>query len=125
MMSHRVVGDDGLKAIDGGCSIAIRVPWYRSLPLSVFEVMEVTLDGTAVPLDSVTFSIEGENFPLSELENRTDEVWFVLDDAYLVVSGVSIKPGSQHDVAVTLAIYPPYIKGYKRITRTQKTLTAR
>lgn len=125
MMSHRVVSDNGLKALHDGCSISIRVPWYRSLPLSVFEVMEVTLDGQVVPLEQVQFSIEGEIFPLSELAKRTDEVWYVLDDAYLKVAGVDVAQGSQHDVAVTLAIYPPYIKGYKRITRTQKHLTAR
>ena len=125
MMSHRVVSDNGLKALSNGCSISIRVPWYRSLPLSVFEVMDVSLDGCSVPLDQVQFSIEGETFPLSDLERRTGEVWYVLDDAYLNVSGVNVAQGEEHDVAVTLAIYPPYIKGYKRITRTEKRLTAR
>lgn len=125
MMSHRVVSNDGLKSLPEGCSISIRVPWYRSLPVSVFEVMDVSIDGDSIPLEQVMFSIEGESIALDDLDKQTHAVWYVLDDAYLVVSGVSIPQGSEHDVAVTLAIYPPYIEGYKRITRTEKRLTAR
>lgn len=125
MMSHRVVSDDGLKTWADGYSIAVRVPWYRSLPLSVIEVVEVEVDGQAVPLDAVTFSIEGEMIALNDLPKRTDDVWFVRDNAFLCVSRNDVQRGREHDVAVTLAIYPPYIKGYKRITRTQKKLTAR
>jgi len=125
MMSHRLVSDDGLKALENGCSIAIRVPWYRSLPLSVFEVMSVELDGRDVPLEQVKFSIEGETIELDALPQRSGEMWFVLDDAFLNVSGVDVQRGSEHDVAVTLATYPPYLGGYKRITRTAKRLQAR
>jgi hypothetical protein len=124
MMSHRVISDDGLKAHASGCAVAIRIPWYRSLPLSVIEVVEVEIDGAAIDLDRVTFSIEGETLALEELQHRT-EIWFVLDDAYLNIADAPVSRGSEHDVAVTLAIYPPYIKGYKRMTRTQKRLLAR
>lgn len=125
MMANSVVSDDGLKALPDGCSITIRSPWYRSLPLSVYEVMEVTIDGNEVPLERVRFSIEGEIIPLDVLATRTCEMWFVRDDAYLDVTGVDVERGGEHDVAVQLALYPPYIPGYKRITRTQKRLQAR
>lgn len=124
MMSHRVISNDGLKAVPGGCAIAIRVPWYRSLPLSTFELMEVEIDGEQIDLEDVTFSIEGEVLTLDEMVHRT-EMWFVLDDAYLNVKGVAVERGTQYDVAVKLACFPPYIKGYKRITRTSKRLMAR
>jgi hypothetical protein len=125
MMSHRVVSDNGLKSLPDGCSIAIRVPWYRSLPLSVFEVMDIAIDGRSLPLDGVTLSLEGQVVPIERLDTALGPVWDVLDDGYLHVPGVAIARGSAHDVAVTLACYPPYIKGYKRITRTEKRLTAR
>lgn len=125
MMSNSVVADDGLKALPGGCSITIRSPWYRSLPLSVYEVIAVAIDGQPVPLDRVRFAIEGEAIALDALPARTGEMWFVRDDAYLTVDDVPVERGSAHDVAVTLALYPPYIPGYKRITRTEKRLQAR
>lgn len=124
MMSHRVISNDGLKAMHKGCSVAVRVPWYRSLPVSVVEVVEITIDGTALPLNNVLFSIEGELIPIDQLDKQTKSVWYVLDDAYLVIPDANVEQGKTYDVAVTLAIYPPYIDDYKRITRTEKRLTA-
>jgi hypothetical protein len=49
----------------------------------------------------------------------------VLDSALLHVDHAPLEPGSRHEVAVTLSIRPPYVPGYQRITRTQKTLVAR
>lgn len=125
MMSNRVVSNDGLKMLAKGCSVAIRVPWYRSLPVSVVEVVEIEVNGVVVPLDDVQFCIEGEMIPLNELETHTEEVWYVLDDAYLIAPSITVSRGVEYQIAVTLAIYPPYIEDYKRITRTEKRLTAR
>lgn len=125
MMSHRMISDDGLKSVAGGYAIELRVPWYRSLPVSVFEVLEVSLDGQTVPLDGMKLSLEGEAIPLEELKDRTGDTWYVRDSGYLMVPGQPLRKGGEHDVSVTIAIYPPYIKGYKRITRTDKRLVAR
>ena len=125
MMSHRVVSEDGLKSLANGCSIDIRIPWYRSLPVSVFEVVEVSIDNQTIPLANVQFSLEGELIPPDELGQHTEETWHVVDSAFLVVSGISVARGTLHDVAVTLALFPPYIDNYKRITRTEKRLMAR
>lgn len=125
MMNHRIISDDGLKAVGQGCTIDIRLPWYRTLPLSVVEVLEVTIDGGSIPLDGVELSLEGETFSLDGLERRTCDMWYVLDSAYLKIPSAPVVAGDEHDLSITLAIYPPYIKGYKRITRTDKRLTAR
>lgn len=124
MMDHRVVSDNGLAATPTGFDIDIRLPWYRTLPLSVIEVADVSLDGEAIPLDTVTFEVNGAAHRLQDLESRTDDWWFVLDSALLHVDHPGIAKGSSHEVAVTIRFSPPYIPVPFIMTRTAKTLVA-
>jgi hypothetical protein len=124
MMDHRVVSDNGLTATPGGFDIDIRLPWYRTLPLSVVDVAEVSLDGQAIPLDQITFEINGATHKLGELRPRTDDWWFVLDSALLHVNHPGVEQGSTHEVAVTVKFAPPYIPVPFIMTRTAKTLVA-
>lgn len=124
MMDHRVVSDNGLIAEPGGCAIDIRLPWYRTLPLSVVEVVGVELDGQAVDRSKVTFELNGETLSLDDLRPRTDTWWYVLDSALLHVEGAPVEKGSEHEVSVTVSFRPPYIMGLNRIVKTTKTLVA-
>jgi Domain of unknown function (DUF6379) len=117
-----VIGPTGITAAPDGVRIDVRLPWYRSLPLSTVEVAEVTVDGRRVDPSSMTFELEGRRFALDQLPDQVSTVWYVLDSAYLVLRGVSIKTGTEAQVGVTLAVYPPYIRGLKRMTAETKTL---
>lgn len=125
MMEHRVVSDDGLIVEPSGCAIDVRLPWYRSLPLSVVEVKEVAIDGQPIDPSRLSFQLNGQRLALNELRPRTNEWWYVLDSAFVHVAGEEIEAGTEHDVAVTIAVRPPYINGLNRIVRTAKTLRAR
>ncbi|NHN36862.1 hypothetical protein G8764_06090 [Pseudomaricurvus alcaniphilus] len=124
MMHHRVIADNGLKVTSGGCAVAVRLPWYRSLPLSVVDVVSIEFDGRVIDMSNVVFQLEGSSIRLDELRARTTENWFVLDTAYLVLNEKNLEVGKEYDVAVTLAIYPPYLKDLHRVVRTQKRLLA-
>ena len=124
MMEHRVVSDNGLASSPEGCVIDIRLPWYRSLPLSVVQIDEVQIDGEVIDKDKVTFELEGERMPLSELRPKTGTVWYVLDSAFLHIDGIDVAKGSEHEVAVTVSFRPPYIAGLNRIVKTTKTFSA-
>ncbi|WP_322048116.1 C-glycoside deglycosidase beta subunit domain-containing protein [Paraburkholderia sp. J67] len=124
MMKNRVVSDNGLRATESGFAIDVRLPWYRSLPLSTVDVAEILLDGEPIDLADVTFEIEGQTLRPEELRALTDQWWYVLDSAWLNVKHAPIVKGSEHDVAVTLAVRPPYIKGLVRLTKTEKRLVA-
>lgn len=120
--SSRVISDNGLSATSDGFRIDIRLPWYRSLPVSTVEVGAVAIDGNAVDLSTVTFELEGQRVSLAAMADMTDKVWYVLDSAFLNVPSVPAIEGSTHEVSVTLNLYPPYIRGLKRMTRDSKTL---
>jgi Domain of unknown function (DUF6379) len=124
MQSSRVISDNGLSATRSGFKIDIRLPWYRSLPLSTVEVDEVSVDGKRVDPARIQFELEGRSYPLSAMPDLIDKVWYVLDSAYLNVEASALPAGSEHSISVTLNLYPPYIRGLKRVSRETKTLRA-
>jgi hypothetical protein len=122
MMEHRVISDDGLSVTPNGCAIDIRLPWYRSLPLSVVEVGDVEIDGALIDRERIQFELNGESLRLNELRPRTQEWWYVLDSAILKIDGFPMARNKSHVVSVTVSIRPPYIHGFNRITKTTKTI---
>lgn len=49
-----------LRTVPGGrpeVALALRLPWYRSLPLSCVDGIEIAIDGAAVPEHDVTISV--------------------------------------------------------------------
>jgi Domain of unknown function (DUF6379) len=120
--ASRVLGSTGITAGTDGARIDLRLPWYRSLPLSTIEVAEVTIDSKSVDPSTVTFELEGRRFALDELPDQVSIVWYVLDSAYLLLRGLRVEPGTEVTLGVTLALYPPYIRGLKRMTAETKTV---
>jgi len=119
---ERIIGEEGLSATPDGLRLAMRLPWYRSLPFSTIEVGGVTIDGAPVDLAEARVEFDGAVWPLGELGEQTNAFWFVRDSAFLHIPGVSATPGSEHEVALTLFVSPPYIPGMKRHNLQMQTL---
>ncbi|MGC6330729.1 C-glycoside deglycosidase beta subunit domain-containing protein [Rhizorhabdus sp. FW153] len=111
---ERIIGEEGLSATDQGLRLAMRLPWYRSLPFSVVEVGGVTIDGAPVDLAEAHIEFGGVVWPLAENGEKTNAFWFVRDSAFLHMPGIDAATGSEHDVALSLFISPPYIPGMRR-----------
>ena len=114
----------GLRATARGAEIDVRLPWYRSLPVSVVEIFGLSLDGKPVPADDIRFEINGKSFALAELAEQSHEVWFVLDSAVLRVPNAQIAAGAAHDVELQLNLYPPYVPHLTWVTKVRKTIRA-
>lgn len=106
-----VLSDNQLQATEKGLDLFIRLPWYRALPLSVVEIKDVRIDGQAVAPEKITLGVNGKDFPLGQLGDKTGDYWFVLDSAVLHVDFPGAKQGAEYDVEATLVLYPPYISG--------------
>jgi hypothetical protein len=111
---ERVIGEEGLQSTPQGLRLAMRLPWYRSLPFSTVEVAALAIDGAPVDLAGARVEYDGQGWSLAELGEATNAFWFVRDSAFLVVPGLAITPGSTHQVALTVNVNPPYIPGMKR-----------
>lgn len=125
MFVTRIISDGGLTATETGFCVDIRVPWYRSLPLSTVSVPHLSVDGEPIPPAAIRFQVNGKSYPLNELTQHSNEWWFVLDSAFLEVSGKKLTPGSSHTVSVTVGIKPPYIPGFYRLTECTKQLAVK
>ncbi len=123
--SALLLDEAGLRAGRAGLELDVRLPWYRSMPLSVVEVASLAIDGRAVPPEAVRFEVNGKTFALGELPDQVGEFWFVLDDAVLHVAGVPAGEGETHDVELQLNLYPPYIPHLTWVTRSRKAMRVR
>jgi hypothetical protein len=129
-LAASMVDDDALRAADDGFELDVHLNWYRSLPLSSLETVELTVNGEAVGRDAITFVVNGGEHSLDELTERWDEMWFVLDAATLRVSRPLVRTGEQADISVRLGNRIPYIligpnQPLEYVTERSKTLVAR
>ena len=69
----------GLGATFTGSRIGVRLPWYRSLPVSTFEVREVRIDGRVIDPSRMKFELQGQANSPADMAEQVDQVWVVLD----------------------------------------------
>jgi hypothetical protein len=105
-----LIEDNSLKAIPTGCELKIRLKWYRSLPVSCIEKLQLTLDGKPVDPEQIRFGINSHQFRLEELADLVEEFWFIQDSAVLSVNQPGKwKAGETHKINLELAMRFPYI----------------
>ena len=72
---ERVIGEEGLSATPNGLRLAMRLPWYRSLPFSTVEVASLLIDDTPIDLSGVRVEYENHSWSLAEMAEQTDAFW--------------------------------------------------
>jgi hypothetical protein len=86
----------------------LRLPWYRSLPISCVEKMEFVVDGRPLSRDSVTMAVGGILYDLDGVGRLADTQWFVLDTYEVFVHlAEALTPGNHH-VKLTTQLRIPY-----------------
>ena len=101
----------------GHLVLELRLPWYRTLPLSVVEFAAIELDGQPLPLAGATLALDGQSYPLDAMPTLTQAQWFVLDSACLSLPVPGFDPAQRHAAAVLMKLYPPYIPMLVWVTR--------
>lgn len=128
MIPDRIIEPDTLTLDGSRASVEVRLPWYRALPGSCISEVGLTVDGIAVPAESLRWTMNEHTFSIPELADRVDEWWFPADS--VVVEGdLDLPPDDrEHTVDVDLKIFIPYIvtdHGVLRIEEhDQKTMKA-
>lgn len=125
----RVFAGSGLRITDDGFEIDIRVPWYRSLPVSSLRTVEITLDGERIDPAAISFHLYGERYSLQDLPWVFVTWWYILDPGTLHVrNDQPLSPGERHTVELELGFKIPYImigpNAHVQFNRVRKTLTA-
>ncbi|WP_285115617.1 DUF6379 domain-containing protein [Leifsonia sp. fls2-241-R2A-40a] len=109
MIPDRIIEQGTLTTTGTRAAVEVRIPWYRALPASCIAGASLTIDGVPAPAESLRWELNGRVRTFEEMADDTEEWWFPLDSA--VLSGeVPVAPdGGEHDVAVDLTVYIPYI----------------
>lgn len=108
-LAGSMLGDDALRAVDGGFELDVHLNWYRSLPVSSIATVELTVAGEEIPRDEITVEVNGTVSRLDEVATRSDEEWFVLDPATVRVQRPLVHAGERVDVRLKLGSRVPYI----------------
>jgi len=105
-MTEGTVRPDALTARDGRLSLAVHLPWYRSLPVSCLEALDVRLDGAPVEIRSLATGV----FTGSMADAAGSDAWWDLRDALDVSLDATAGPGEVLAVEVDLAVRIPYMQ---------------
>ncbi|OGO26001.1 MAG: hypothetical protein A2136_08710 [Chloroflexi bacterium RBG_16_54_11] len=88
----------------------LRLLWYRSLPVSCIEYIQLRLDDQAVDPGVLRFGVNGRQYQLDELVDLVEEFWFIQDAAILSINQPGrLTAGSTHKIELDLALRFPYI----------------
>jgi hypothetical protein len=118
-MTEGMLRPDALTVRDGRLAVALHLPWYRSLPLSCLEDVEVSVDGAPATVTSI--SVPGFTGSLSEA--AASDVDWDLRDALDVSLDREGRLGTQA-LEVTLAVRIPYLQTAPGVALVQRA-TAR
>jgi len=118
-MAEGMVRPDALSERDGRLALALHLPWYRSLPISCLEAVEVSVDGTPAAVTSVRVP----GFDGSVAEAAASDADWDLRDA-LDVSLDRAGESGTHALEVTLAVRIPYLQTAPGVALVQRA-TAR
>jgi len=108
-MKKWFVADGSLHAVTDGFELDLRLPWYRSLPLSCIDFGDVRVNGEKVDHEAITVKLNGKERKLSELVGQWQEYWFVLDSAFVHIPYKNAKRGEQYQFEITVVLHPPYV----------------
>jgi hypothetical protein len=106
-----IIDDNSLRATDSGFELRLRFKWYRSLPLSCIEGLQLSVDGHPVDPAVMRFGVNGHVYRLEELADQVEESWFIIDSAVLSVGQPgAVKPGESHQLDTFFGMRIPYIQ---------------
>ncbi len=116
-MAEGVLRPDSLSSLDGRLSLAVHLPWYRSLPISCLETVDVAVDGSPVPV--VSIAVPGFTGSVADAAD-SDAAWD-LRDCLDVALDAPAHPGTTARLDVTVAVRIPYIQQSPGVPLVQRT----
>ena len=109
MLTEQVVAEESLRRVPEGIAFDVRIPWYRSLPYSCVEGLEVSIDGQRIDPQSLAIELGGERYALGDLPPMHDHWWYVADAAAVTVPLDPAPAAGAHELDVTISMRIPYI----------------
>lgn len=83
-----------------GYSVDTRITYYRGLGLSMVDVA-LEVDGKAVPISDITFTVHGHSYPAGKMGEVLDDRWGFTEPATLTVRQPGGLAPGEHTVHFT------------------------
>lgn len=105
---RNITGADGETV---GFEVDTRIPYYRGIPLSMVDAVEVLVDGEAVPAEDIRFTADGGAhwFTLEEMWTVATFRWEYKNEATVRVLRAGGLPAGEHAVTVRIQVRVAYI----------------
>jgi uncharacterized protein DUF6379 len=118
-----IVCEDTLRTTEDDRShgtVDVRMPYYRGLGLSMVEGVDLTIDGTPVPVEATTFTVHGNTYPMAELATVLDDRWEMGEPARIGFRLPEPMEPGEHVVSATVRLRISYmpVPGGGRDTKT-------
>ncbi|WP_156761530.1 C-glycoside deglycosidase beta subunit domain-containing protein [Microbacterium karelineae] len=112
MATHNsLFSEKDVRRTDDGIAVSVQIPWYRSLWLSAVDDVDVTVNGEAIPKESLRFALQGRSYRVAELPDQWDTLWFVADRPDVVIPLDRVPaPGESLTVEVVLTMRLLYMQ---------------
>ena len=91
-----------------GFQLKIRIPYYRGVPLSLVDTIQLSVDGETFTRDQLSFSVADRSYSLNELQKTTGVEWFFGDPATLTVAKPGGLASGMHTVQLGIVIRKSY-----------------
>lgn len=92
-----------------GYEVKLRIPYYRGLPMSCVEVIDLTVDGEEVANEDMAITVKGETFTFAELPTAINHRWEMIETITVFVK----KPGGlaegEHKVHAFVSLRISYL----------------
>jgi hypothetical protein len=120
MFEPYVISDDGFENVvqDGkiiGYQLKTRIAYYRGVPLSMVDKIELVVDDRPVESEKIRFTVGNETFPLKEMETVTSTKWEFGQQATLFVDQPGGLSKGEHKIFLSqttrVAYYPFPLEG--------------
>ena len=103
--------DTDVRRHPDGIAVSVQLPWYRSLWLSAVDDVAATVNGVAIPKESLRFELQGRSYTLPQLPEQWETLWFVADRPDVIIPLERIpEPGEEIDVEVVLTLRLLYMQ---------------
>jgi hypothetical protein len=116
-MSEGVLRADALTIHDGRLSVAVHLPWYRSLPISCLDAVDVRVDGVAAAVGMVATG----GYAGTLAAAAVSDAWWDVRDPLDVTLDLRASAGVRRTVDVDLSVRIPYLQQAPGVPLVQRT----
>jgi len=92
-----------------GFQIGVRLPYYRGIVLSLIGDTDLFVDGERMPRETMTVTVDGKTYPLSQLENEPDAKWEFGDVGILTVRMPGGLAAGDHTLQLKMHLKISYV----------------